>query len=516
MENYEDYLKQVANLGGVNNTKPLQDFYNINGALIRYFGRINAWFELEWLQNKNLDDSTVNHILNTLNQQKNTLASLKFEASQMDITDYEGNTRTKLEKQLAYIKSEMVLEEADLVLQNLKQLKTTSKAEPKPAPQKNDSSFLKTFLRTEYGEGYTYEGDLLNNLPHGYGALYYPNKQLYAIGSWANGRLQNQAKVYYNDGKLWQEGQFMNGKLEGWGKLFQNDVYQETNEYWTSVIEAPFKNGKANGIGKFFLNEEKIYEGGFVENEWCGQGVYYNRLVIGEPLFIGAEGTFKNGQLNGFGKRYNRMSKTILEEGYFVNWELEGQGKTFHKNGNIEFIGNFSKGRLQNGKLYDYDGDTWYEGKFQWDMIKSDIPGVDIDFYDWRLVNGLKKTMDNGIERIVAKGNFKQRDGMYGDGIKYGNDSEIIEKGYYIDGYLDGEGEKYDGEYISMRGYFKKGQLHGEGVWYFTNSYLQKGKIYEVGTFQNGRLHGYGRRYNKFDDEPIEQGTFINGVLQGK
>lgn len=79
------------------------------------------------------------------------------------------------------------------------------------------NSFLDIFLRTEFGEGFFYEGDLLNNVPHGQGVLFYPNKQVYAIGEWKKGKLQGFSKTYYEDGKLCQEGSFVNGTLTGQG-----------------------------------------------------------------------------------------------------------------------------------------------------------------------------------------------------------------------------------------------------------------------------------------------------------
>jgi antitoxin component YwqK of YwqJK toxin-antitoxin module len=418
MTNYEDYLKQVADLGGANSKKPLEDFYQINGALIRFFGMINTQFEL-WLQNKNLDDNTVNHILNTLNQQKATLASLKFELSQTDIADYEGNTRTKLEKQLAYIKSEMVLEEADLVLQNLKQLKTAPKAEPKAETPKNDSNFLRTFLRTEYGEGYTYEGDLLNNLPNGNGALYYPNKQLYAIGSWANGRLQNNAKVYYDDGKIWMEGSFKNGKLSGNGKehLYIDagkgmiDLGTMKRKYY-ELREGEFKKGKLSGEGKIFKDGHLAVSGYFESAELNGYGECFDRgsgsyelelenlghSIEKAPFIPWAKGIFKNGLLHGNGVIYfdgifpriyeegtfefNRLvngkkykefrdekhrvtNHYLSEEGNFKESELHGKGKRYSSDGSLMSEGNYENGSLHGyGKRYDYKGKLECEGQF--------------------------------------------------------------------------------------------------------------------------------------------------------
>ena len=278
------------------------------------------------------------------------------------------------------------------------------------------NSFLEIFLRTEYGEGYTYEGDLQNNLPNGNGVLYYPNKQLYAIGTWANGRLQNNAKVYYDNGNLWKEGNFKNGKLEGFSKRYQYGIINGRS--WITMFETGSQNDQPNGYGKFYSDNQLLYEGNFVNGQYSGLGKQYENFGNGKSI-LHLQGTFKDNKLNGYGKKYYKNFRSELtesylaEEGIFVDNELEGEGKTFHRKGHIEYIGIFSQGRLKEGRHYFFDNEEWYEGKFIWDSKKDD----DSNYinYTWRLVNGVKKRLINGSEKIIATGNFKESYGMYGD-----------------------------------------------------------------------------------------------------
>ncbi|MFN8432176.1 MAG: hypothetical protein U0V04_19500 [Spirosomataceae bacterium] len=526
MENYEDYLKQVADLGGANNKKTepkennankkkLADFYHINKSLIRSFYAINSQIE-QWINNKNLDEYGVNQILNSLNQHKAELASLKFEVSQTEISDFDGNIRTKLEKQLNYIKNEMVLEEAHFALSNLKQIKNTPKpepkvepkVEPKPEPPKNDFSFLRIFLKTEYGEGYTYEGDLLNNLPNGNGALYYPNKQLYAIGTWANGRLQNQAKVYYNDGKLWQVGSFLNGKLEGNGKEFYYN-YNEERICIVACYEGEYKFGNLLGNGRVYTNEKLRLEGLFDSNGKINNVKIFlvidakiNEYFEGQILqikkttgFILGEGVLTREFLN---ENLSYRSKCSSIDLSLFNDFAKYNGRVLcYQNNTLKWDSIYENGIEKFGKSYNDDGSLWFEGEYQQDSRRISQP------------KSGKKYLENYLWK---EGDFLDYQ-LHGKGKIYYKNSQLREVGFFKKNELEGNGIKYlENGKIHEEGTFKNGTLNGVGKRY----YFDNGVLFEDGNFKDGYLHGKGIRYDYGVLRVLEQGTFINGVFQGK
>lgn len=573
-DNYEDYLKQVADLGGVNDKKPLQDFYTLNGALIRFFGMINTQVEL-WLQNTSLDDDALTTVIATLNQYKATLTQLKFETGQTDLDEYEGSTRTKLEKQVTYIKNEMVLEEAELILNSFKQLKSTSKTEPiSDEVPKNDNNFLNVFLRTEYGEGYSYEGKLLNNLPHGNGIINYPNGDIRAIGEWKKGRLENYGKTFYQDGKTWEEGHFENGKLNGLGKLFTYGCHRDANKNWITIVDAIFKNGWVHGQGKKTDEHGNlIYEGGWVNGNYEGQGKSFEIYDNGNGPYslVREDGNFVKGCLHGQGKRYVDDGYST-HEGVFHMGEF-AEGREYWTNGkNIISDGKYRNGKLYKGRYYNLHDDFWYEGEFSWERNVG-------DYKDYWICEGRGYHRANGTDILNMEGTIRESGGIIGKGVYYNSNGEISKRGSFKCGktnnQLDGEGECYLSGRLSEKGQFKDDELNGKGVRYqyenekfvyeegtFFNGKLQgeNGERYatriisviigqgserlppkyqfvnrdsveiegysyikyefypliEEGTFKNGELHGFGKRYDKWSAKLIQQGTFINGVFQEK
>lgn len=118
-EEYDEYIKNTSGLGATKNKKPLQDFYSINGALIKFFGNIDVQMQ-QWLGSASLDEENCADILSLLTESKPQLAQLKFEVSQLKLDDYAESQRDKIEKQIRYIKSEMLLDEVELVFSKFK------------------------------------------------------------------------------------------------------------------------------------------------------------------------------------------------------------------------------------------------------------------------------------------------------------------------------------------------------------------------------------------------------------
>lgn len=65
--------------------------------------------------------------------------------------------------------------------------------------------------------GGQYSGQLVNNVPHGWGKLHLPNGTQYE-GEWQRGKPHGEGTIYYPSGKIYKGG-FSNGKRHGHGKL---------------------------------------------------------------------------------------------------------------------------------------------------------------------------------------------------------------------------------------------------------------------------------------------------------
>ncbi|MFN8432177.1 MAG: hypothetical protein U0V04_19505 [Spirosomataceae bacterium] len=375
------------------------------------------------------------------------------------------------------------------------------------------NNFLTIFLRTEYSEGYTYEGDLLNNLPHGQGVLYYPNKRVFAIGEFEKGRLQGFSKTYNDDGKLWQEGTFLNGRLEGNGREYFQDKLK---------IEGLFKQGNLSK-GKVF----DLYERNDLQNSWAeveltnnnssenylyGFGTVYRDKIgrrnsdeperlqrykdTGDLIFSKKDGF--SVYLNGEGKYL--CDDILIFEGNYLNGDIIS-GKWYHSNGNVEMEGNFCyengyfKGLQGNGKVFDHEGNLLQEGMF-----------INGEFYRGKQYS----------KGYLEDGDFINNE-LDGLGTTYHSNGVVFQSGTFENGNLK-KGSKYSEDYLTHEyGEFLGGRLYGKGerIIYFDSTRGSNVKFGEVGEFRDGILHGIGHRY-WLDGDKFEKGEFKNGVIQGK
>jgi len=110
----------------------------------------------------------------------------------------------------------------------------------------------------------TYEGEVKNDIPHGYGF------------------------IFYNDYIQSYEGEFKNGKPHGYG----------IRVYLSSIYKGEFKNGKYNGLGELkwmfgYRGHYSTHFGEFKNDKREGVGIHRN--VNGSTF----QGTWKNDEQHG-------------------------------------------------------------------------------------------------------------------------------------------------------------------------------------------------------------------------
>lgn len=126
----------------------------------------------------------------------------------------------------------------------------------------------------------------------------------------------------------------------------------------TEVASERFTNPSSSSASKLSEKQmEQIVNGpGRIENAYnIREGIFRNNVLDGpgKILYKNREGAFeqgiyRDGQLNGFGQRFNgetRQNRDVkFEEGRFEEGELHGFGKQIYYNG-TEFEGVFEHGR---------------------------------------------------------------------------------------------------------------------------------------------------------------------------
>ena len=121
-----------------------------------------------------------------------------------------------------------------------------------------------------------------------------------------------------------------------------------------------------NIIQEYEPNGNKIYEGGFINNNRDGIGKYYNE---DGQYYIGQ---WKDDTSMGKGIMYYQNGK-VKYDGDFANGVFEGYGKFYAENGEY-YIGQF-KNSLRHGKgtIYFPDGSVKYDGEFVNNMPKENV-----------------------------------------------------------------------------------------------------------------------------------------------
>ena len=164
------------------------------------------------------------------------------------------------------------------------------------------------------------------------------------------------------------------------------------------------------------------------------------------------------------------------KSGNYENGKRIGEWKWFDKQGEGKVTGilNYDKGisesYYQNGKLKS-------KGKNVSSLDKYNETG-DFEFYN---------EFTSNLEAVESLKNGKQ----VGKSITYGSNEEPIEIGKYENGKLNGEYKKYYYNYLQNA---EKKYPKETGEW---NYYYENGKIYLIGTYENGAETGEWKYYDE-------------------
>ena len=226
-------------------------------------------------------------------------------------------------------------------------------------------------------DGCRYEGDMVNGMKHGFGALFSPEGNLLYEGQWQFGKLHGKGVLYYKNGMKAYEGEFINGEKNGFGTEFdQNGNKVCEGEYKNNMkhgkITEFYPNGKKKFVGQYKNNKRKGFGTEYFENgrkraegNWDGDKLYGDCKIYWPNGNLRFEGQFKDGLLNGYGKEY-WPNGVLKYEGNWLNGKYHGDGKVYSKEGIILCEGNFCEGLLQGqGIVYYINGNILYQGEFE-------------------------------------------------------------------------------------------------------------------------------------------------------
>lgn len=204
--------------------------------------------------------------------------------------------------------------------------------------------------------GDTYEGQVLNNVPHGYGKLVTANGGI-VEGFFENGSPADYIRRVDNTGRF-QEGFYVNGAFSGKG--YEIDPAGRRTDYENYIAGKP--------------------EGRVTIRDIQTQKVYFDGSL---------KAGLKNGPVTAF---YDVATKSTLQ-GNFVNDLLEGVGKRIYDNGQL-YEGEFKKS-IEDGKgsIVFADGRKW-QGPFV--NGKANGPGT---LFPAGSTNGKQATFKDGVKQ---------------------------------------------------------------------------------------------------------------------
>jgi len=174
-----------------------------------------------------------------------------------------------------------------------------------------------------------YEGDVLDNLPHGRGTLtWHPGMQQKKYeGEWKKSEPHGRGVLRFTNGDKF-EGQWENGLLHG-----QVVITCANGQRY----EGGYANGKKHGRGSFRDIDGNTYVGDWIDGKRYGQGKYtrYNGDYY--------EGGWKNDKRHGHGEEV-----VSGDYSYSGEWENDKQ----HGRGSMKCGGSFFEGTFRNGEKW--------------------------------------------------------------------------------------------------------------------------------------------------------------------
>jgi len=347
-----------------------------------------------------------------------------------------------------------------------------------------------------------YIGSCKNYKREGIGKMLRSNTT-FSRGTWVNDRLRNGI-IYYPDGCKY-EGELLNDYPHGKGKY----THRNKDEYIGDFI-----NGVSCGEGEIIYNKGGKYKGGFSNNKYHGSGT--RTLIDGTRI----EGTWNDGILTDGEYLYDngRYKGDVSSEGCSEGCYQHGNGTQVYNNGD-EYVGSWVKGRSEGHGIYTA-GNLVYKGNWKDGLSHGagtiyysddgELLKITGEWIKDKPVNDCKIEYRNGD---IYLGNIREEEENndiyqpHGQGImNLVNGSKIICEWKY--GKIVGiatvnswSRDKYVGE-------VEDGKPHGNGTFTWEN------RDKYVGEFKSGRPDGMG--CVTYDNDSTWEGMWKNGLMHGQ
>lgn len=169
-----------------------------------------------------------------------------------------------------------------------------------------------------------YTGELLNNLPNGYGKLIYNDGRVY-LGNWVNGLKEGSGEMTFIDGVVYV-GQWKNNLRHGYGKQSYPNL---------CVCEGEWVSDKKNGLFKITYQNNSVVNCYYVKNNMCD---FKQTCANGDII----ESQFIDHKVQG-NVKYTTRGKTYVGVWIYHDGKTSGILESTDKNYDIAFVERNSK-----------------------------------------------------------------------------------------------------------------------------------------------------------------------------
>ncbi len=355
-----------------------------------------------------------------------------------------------------------------------------------------------------------YKGEWKHNLYHGEGILNLEGGRRLR-GSFRKGKAFGKCTLTSADGRVIYMGGFSEDLYNGTGRLFSGDggyaegrfvdgeptgVFNEYDSRGKLVYTGEWNGMTRNGSGVEYLDGKKVYEGGFRDSLYDGQGRLFKD---GDLVYTGE---FKAGRRCGFGVEL--CKRKSIYRGMWKDDLYDGCGILF-EDGSAKYAGEFSEGK-RNGRINEISAGRIIRKCIYADdelMYMCEYSPEGAIVYYGNVSGGERSGMGCSFDEMCEKefeGIFKNGKPSKPMQVFFRDMEELPE----CEALADGEYEKYRRapEYVIEKsvsdgiftGQFQGGRPEGKGtIFYFDHRY--------TGMFHNGVPGGEGVIYMRDGSE---------------
>jgi len=321
-----------------------------------------------------------------------------------------------------------------------------------------------------------------------------PSKGLYIWSKelFAGDKKEGTAYIYFPDGKIKQIYVYNSGKKEGLSKEY------DKNGNIITLFE--YNND-------FLISRERINR---TDNKGLKQGEWKEFYPGGT---IKTEETFKDDQLHGYYKEYDKKGTLVLtmlyDNGAIVKSRVEDEP-------DIEIV-----------NRYDSSGILIYSGPY-----RNNVPvGVHREYGDDGKVSNAFIYNDNGL--LLSEGIVDESGNLNGKWKDYYSDGRIKAEGAYNDNRRTGLWKFYNSSSkVEQTGSFNNGRPDGLWQWYYNDGsilreeeyfqgfrdgsyteYSKDGNVIVTGQYSDGERNGF---WKFTSGDYTEEGNYIIGLKDGQ